>query len=308
MPFIGPGNTVRRPRAAPVLDEEEERRRREPVRQSTQTEAPPPAKPSNPQDALVRTRQTEAAAPPPRRGRDPVRGGTQEPASPWDEFLDPQSAAWLRGLFGPTDTSAQEDMARQQSEAALGRGKANLEARGGMGGMGLMGGQIAMGADLERQSATELADQILGIQDQAAQRDLQRGTVAAEFLDRGVGRGLQAQEIGKDDAMTYAVLAEMGLKPTFDDEGNLTGFDDVGQEGEDPRLTDDDPTNDAAAVQDQAADFEEQFADVPEPEFFDNFNFTGLTGEEEVATWTRPDGSTVTVYQRDDGTTFKIVR
>lgn len=142
-------------------------------------------------------------------------GGSSSTSGQWDDYLDPQTAAWLRSLFEPTDVAALEAQARANNEAALGRAQADLEARGGMAGMGLAGGQIAMGADLQRQAAQQLTDQILGIQDTAAQRDLQRGTIASEFLDRGVQRG-------QEDEWMLALLEALGLGEE-DDKPPTTG-------------------------------------------------------------------------------------
>src|SRR5690606_1244604 len=115
----------------------------------------------------------------------------------------------------PIDTAAQEDLARQQSESALARSRADLAARGGMGGMGLMGGNIAMDADLTRMSAAELADQILGIQRDARQEELRRGGVAVGMLERGMERAL-------DDEWMQALLEALGIGAD-EDEGSGGG-------------------------------------------------------------------------------------
>lgn len=229
-----------------------------------------------------------------RTGSGSSSGGSSS-GGPWDQWLDPESAAWVRGLFGPTDTSEQEAFARQQHEAALGRSQADLEARGGMAGMGLVGGQIAMGADLQRQAADALTEQILGIQDTAAQRDLQRGTIAAEFLDRAVGRGLQAQEIEKDDAMTLAVLAQMGLRPVYDENGNITSFESI-----DPEVADA-----QAEIDDQNRQQEQRYQNVPEVEY-DAFGGVWMPGSEIVDEYTDSDGVRWVVLRDREGKLWRM--
>lgn len=269
MPFIGQGNVRTTRRGAqtlsgqPVSVEEEEAERQRKAQQ-TATRGGPQAPPEGTKLGASAVRDGQFTQ------RDNVTQRPGQTASSSFAGLDPEVAAWVDGLMDPIDTQAAEDLARQNSEAALGRGKANLEARGGMAGMGLAGGQIAMGADLERQSGTDLANQILGIQQGARAENLQRGAVGAEFVDRGMVRQ-------QDQQFTDDVLAQMGY--VRDENGHLVpdGSTDTDYSGG------------------------EEFEGVP---FGD-----GLMSmfDTPVGAYTSATGHNVVVYERGDGTRYQVV-
>lgn len=222
---------------------------------------------------LQRTATVSRQAPP---------GSTQSQDPPATEgYLDPQAEAWLRDLLEPTNTSAREQEARDQQQVALARGRADLDARGGMAGMGLAGGQIALGNQMERESAMGLADQILGIQEGARAEDLQRGALASEMLDRG-------QQRSADDVWTTKLLEALGYGGEDDEDD---------PDANDPA----DPTPSKTPEED--ARLEEQYSSVPlDNNILAPFGF----GNSPVTSYTEAGtGKKVTVWKRQDGSLYR---
>lgn len=139
-------------------------------------------------------------APPPGQtisvGGQPMQGATPEDGRTTQQMIED----WLRDQFGgPRDTSAEEDLIRQQFEDKLGRDIVNQRAGMGRAGFASSGALSAMEGDMRRSSRQSMLDAIFGVQQGARDEELARASRAGDMSFR-------AEEQAQRQAMLDAAL------------------------------------------------------------------------------------------------------
>lgn len=131
----------------------------------------------------------------------------QRPTEMWDAQYEDALRAMLGG---PRDTTAEEDLARQRQEAALGASMRDARARAGRAGMGMSGYASTLEGDLRRQGALAYGQEIADIQ-QGARDEALRNFQAAQ----GGFEGEANRQAGMRQGNLLALMLgkELGMEP-----------------------------------------------------------------------------------------------
>lgn len=184
-------------------------------------------------------------------------------------------------MGGLRDTTAEENLVREMMQAQQQQALVDQRARAGRAGLVQTGAQAGIEADIRQQAAQQALREIMGIQSEA--RGERRADIGLAGQLYGTDAALAAEE-ARTSAMLQALEQMYGGGQAAEMAGGRQGSLDEGQ------------------AQDLLTDLGVDMGSLEEGNFADRFSpLNNLT-----TTYTDARGTLVRIYQRPDGTYFKL--